>query len=418
MTASSEELNYVQGVTSDIQGQLDDKQDINTNLTAIADLTHNHDHFIVSDGATWTVRSGPDARLSLGLGSIATQASDNVSITGGSLTDIEDIAVADGGTGASDVTTARSNLGLEIGVDIQAYDADLEDLAEDGILSASKVQYAITSEGTSGQVWTSDGDGTGVWGEPGTLTGAGSTIDAEDLTASRALVSNASGKVGVSDVTDTELGYLDGVTSTIQTQIDGKQAADDDLADLADGTLSASKVENNEYFITSTGTSGQVWTSDGVGAGRWDNATGITGAAETIDTENLSSSRAVISNGDGKIAVSEVTDTELGYLDGVTSSVQTQLNNKQSSSAALSEFSELAHSDGNIVVSDGIRWTVENGSDARLSLGLGSIATQASDNVSITGGSLTDIEDIAVADGGTGASDVTTARSNLDLRLV
>ena len=417
VTASSEELNYVQGVTSDIQGQLDDKQDINANLTAIADLTHNHDHFIVSDGATWTVRSGPDARLSLGLGSIATQASDNVSITGGSLTDIEDIAVADGGTGASDVTTARSNLGLEIGVDIQAYDADLEDLAEDGILSASKVQYAITSEGSSGQVWTSDGDGTGVWGEPGTLTGAGSTIDAEDLTASRALVSNASGKVGVSDVTDTELGYLDGVTSTIQTQIDGKQAADDDLSDLADGTLSASKVENNEYFITSTGTSGQVWTSDGVGAGRWDNATGITGAAETIDTENLSSSRAVISNGDGKIAVSEVTDTELGYLDGVTSSVQTQLNNKQSSSAALSEFSGLAHSDGNIVVSDGIRWTVENGSDARLSLGLGSIATQASDNVSITGGSLTDIEDIAVADGGTGASDVTTARSNLGLEI-
>ena len=285
VTASSEELNYVQGVTSDIQGQLDDKQDINANLTAIADLTHNHDHFIVSDGATWTVRSGPDARLSLGLGSIATQASDNVSITGGSLTDIEDIAVADGGTGASDVTTARSNLGLEIGVDIQAYDDDLADLAEDGILSASKVQYAITSEGSSGQVWTSDGDGTGVWGEPGTLTGAGSTIDAEDLTASRALVSNASGKVGVSEVTDTELGYLDGVTSTIQTQIDGKQAADDDLSDLADGTLSASKVENNEYFITSAGTNGQVWTSDGDGAGAWvanSAATNINGLTDAL----------------------------------------------------------------------------------------------------------------------------------------
>ena len=45
-----------------------------------------------------------------------------------------------------------------------------------------------------------------------------------DLTASRALVSDGSGDVSVSDVTSTELGYLDGVTSAIQTQIDGISA--------------------------------------------------------------------------------------------------------------------------------------------------------------------------------------------------
>ena len=42
------------------------------------------------------------------------------------------------------------------------------------------------------------------------------------LTASRALVTNSSGNVAVSAVTSTELGYLDGVTSAIQTQLDGK----------------------------------------------------------------------------------------------------------------------------------------------------------------------------------------------------
>jgi len=57
-----------------------------------------------------------------------------------------------------------------------------------------------------------------------TITGAATTIDTEDLTASRALTSNASGKVEVSAVTSTELGYLDGVTSAIQTQLDAKQA--------------------------------------------------------------------------------------------------------------------------------------------------------------------------------------------------
>jgi len=41
-----------------------------------------------------------------------------------------------------------------------------------------------------------------------------------DLTASRALVSDGSGDVSVSAVTSTEIGYLDGVTSAIQTQID------------------------------------------------------------------------------------------------------------------------------------------------------------------------------------------------------
>ena len=50
----------------------------------------------------------------------------------------------------------------------------------------------------------------------------------------------------------------------------------------------------------------------------------------------------------------------------------------------------------------------------RTTLGLGSIATQASSSVSITGGSVTGITDLAVADGGTGGSTAATARTNLD----
>lgn len=55
-----------------------------------------------------------------------------------------------------------------------------------------------------------------------TITGAASTITDTNLTANRVLVSNGSGKVAVSDVTATELGYLDGVTSNVQTQLDKK----------------------------------------------------------------------------------------------------------------------------------------------------------------------------------------------------
>jgi hypothetical protein len=46
-----------------------------------------------------------------------------------------------------------------------------------------------------------------------------------DLTASRALVSDGSGDVSVSAVTSTEIGYLDGVSSGIQTQLDGKASS-------------------------------------------------------------------------------------------------------------------------------------------------------------------------------------------------
>tara|TARA_B100000029_G_scaffold133382_1_gene127439 strand:+ start:2302 stop:4155 length:1854 start_codon:yes stop_codon:yes gene_type:complete len=114
-----------------------------------------------------------------------------------------------------------------------------------------------------------------------TITGGATTIDTEDLTASRALVSSGSGKVAVSDVTATELGYLDGVTSAIQTQFTGAET----------------RRTNN-----------------------------IAGAVSTVTTSDLTADRAVISNGSGKLAVSAVTSTEIGYLDGVTSSIQTQID--------------------------------------------------------------------------------------------
>lgn len=91
--------------------------------------------------------------------------------------------------------------------------------------------------------------------------------------------------------TVTELNYVDGVTSNIQTQLNGKQAS-------------------------------------------------ITGGASTITSSNLTASRALVSNSSGKVTVSTITSTELGYLDGVTSNIQTQLNNKLSS-AALDDYLPL-----------------------------------------------------------------------------
>ena len=173
-----------------------------------------------------------------------------------------------------------------------------------------------------------------------TITGSATTIDTESLTADRAVISNGSQKIAVSDVTSTELGYLDGVTSAVQTQIDSKQAT-------------------------------------------------LTGGATTIASSNLTASRALTSNGSGKVEVSAVTSTELGYLDGVSSSIQDQIDAKGASNANLTAIGDLAKTDGNLIVGNGSTWVAENGATARTSLGLGSIATQAANNVSISGGAVT-----------------------------
>lgn len=57
-------------------------------------------------------------------------------------------------------------------------------------------------------------------GKQDSIVGAASTITEDNLTANRAVISNSSGKIAVSDITATELGYLDGAKSNIQKQID------------------------------------------------------------------------------------------------------------------------------------------------------------------------------------------------------
>jgi len=131
----------------------------------------------------------------------------------------------------ADVATAKSEIGSSLRyqgltVGILSGGSVVEYWWKDGIADGDLVQKG------GGAAW---GDITGTLsdqtdlqsaldGKQATITGAATTIDDTDLTASRALVSDGSGKVAVSDVTSTELGYLDGVTSAVQTQVDSKTA--------------------------------------------------------------------------------------------------------------------------------------------------------------------------------------------------
>ena len=89
----------------------------------------------------------------------------------------------------------------------------------------------------------------------------------------------------------------------------------------------------------------------------------ITGGASSITSSNLTANRALVSNGSGKVAVANVTSTELGYLDGVTSNIQNQLNGKQASGSYMT-LSDNQTASGNKTFSGQlIRSTAPSASD-------------------------------------------------------
>ena len=103
---------------------------------------------------------------------------------------------------------------------------------------------------------------------------------------------------------------VDAVTSRVNTNEDNIAMLDSDM-EAAQGDITTLK--SNVTTLTTALQSKQ------------DN---IAGGASTITDDNLTANRALVSDGNGKVAVSAATSTELGYLSGTTSKVQDQFDGK------------------------------------------------------------------------------------------
>jgi len=192
---------------------------------------------------------------------------------------------------------------------------------------------------------------TGIIFEGLTADAYETTLTVTDPTADRTITfPDATGTVQlrVTDVSDTEIGYLNGVTSAIQTQIDAKaplasptftgtvtlpsgtvtstMIADGTIADAdinASAAIALSKLATDPLARANHTGSQTASTISDFNEAAQDAIGGILGTGLTY---NDASNTITVDSTNIQLRVANVTDTEIGYLDGVTSAIQTQLD--------------------------------------------------------------------------------------------
>ena len=284
--------------------------------------------------------------------------------------------------GDGDLTIARTN-GLQAALDFKTsinyrichnyrYSRHLHPLEQWllTLMDTAKLQYAV-SDVTSTELAILDGV-TATTAEINILDGVTATATELNLID------------GWLTATTAEINYVDGVTSNIQTQLDAKQAT------IGDGDLTIARTNGLQAALDAKQAS-------------------ITGSATTIDTETLTSTRAMVTDANGKVAVSDVTSTELAILDGVTATTA-ELNILDGVTSTAAEINLVdGSSAGTIVNSKGVIYGSSGEVNATTLQIAGTSITSTAAELNILDGVTSTAAEINIVDGGTSATSTTVA---------
>lgn len=243
--------NVVGNVTGNLTGNV--TGNLNGNLTAAAPTA------TTAPPGTNTTRIATTAFVqaattALGLGTMATQNANNVAITGGSITGITDLAIADGGTGASTAADARTNLGT------------VSDPGSDGLMARTSANTttarSIAVSGTGLSI-------TNANGSAGNPTIASNATNAN--TASTIVARDASGNFSAGTITAS-------LTGNVTGNLNGNLTAAAPTAPTAAPGTNTTQIATTAFVQAATGTLGTMATQNA-------NSVAITGGSITGITD-------------------------------------------------------------------------------------------------------------------------------------
>jgi hypothetical protein len=322
-------------------------------------------------------------------------ASNDVAIGGGVISGITDLSIADGGTGASAAEGARTNLGLAIGADVQAYSAVLSGISEQfdepdeiayavasGVIASTPFTAfarSIASGSTAGEVRTTLELGTVSVQDAGSIAISGGTISGVSFSSSGVIITGGTisgiadlsiedGGTGASDASSarTNLGLA------IGTNVQG-------YSNVLSGIVSSANNSDLFFYTTASGAVASAAFSD---AARSIVApTTISGIRDALGLGTLATLSELVV-GSGNIAPDSIT-TE-GIVDGAVVSSKVAF-----ASLALDRLAPIAPNTllgratdsgtvEQIPCSPAARLLLaeESNEDIRETLGLGTLATQ------------------------------------------